>query len=45
MGIYMKLKVAVCDDEQNQTEYIASLVSEWGAHAGLLVLADCPRFV
>lgn len=32
----MKLKVAVCDDEQNQTEYIASLVSEWGAHAGHL---------
>lgn len=34
MGIYMKLKIAICDDEQNQTEYIASLVSAWGARDG-----------
>lgn len=27
----MKLKIAICDDEQSQTEYIASLVSAWGA--------------
>ncbi len=30
----MKLKLAICDDEQNQIEYIASLVSSWGANEG-----------
>ncbi len=27
----MKLKIAICDDEQNQIEYITSLVSSWSA--------------
>lgn len=27
----MKLKIAICDDEQNQIEYITSLVTSWGA--------------
>lgn len=27
----MKLKIAICDDEQSQIEYITSLVSLWGA--------------
>lgn len=30
----MKLKIAVCDDDQNQIEYIISLVSMWGAKEG-----------
>lgn len=29
--IYMKIKIAICDDEQNQIEYIISLVSSWSA--------------
>lgn len=32
--IHMKLKIAICDDEQNQIEYIASLVSSWSACEG-----------
>jgi len=30
----MKLKIAICDDEQEQIEYITSLVSFWGAKEG-----------
>ena len=30
----MKLKIAICDDEQNQIEYITSLVSSWSAGEG-----------
>jgi len=30
----MKLKIAICDDEQNQIEYITSLVSSWSVSAG-----------
>lgn len=30
----MKLKIAICDDEQNQIEYITSLVTSWGAREG-----------
>lgn len=30
----MKLKIAICDDEQSQIEYITSLVSFWGAKEG-----------
>ena len=30
----MKLKIAICDDEQNQIEYITSLVSFWGVKEG-----------
>lgn len=30
----MKLKIAICDDEQNQIEYITSLVSSWSASMG-----------
>ena len=30
----MKQKIAICDDEQNQIEYISSLVSLWGAKEG-----------
>ncbi len=32
--ITTKYKIAICDDEQNQIEYIASLVSSWSADAG-----------
>lgn len=30
----MKYKIAICDDEQNQIEYITSIVASWSAHAG-----------
>ena len=30
----MKYKIAVCDDEQNQIEYITSIVTAWSAHEG-----------
>lgn len=30
----MKYKIAVCDDEQSQMEWIAALVKEWGSRAG-----------
>lgn len=30
----MKLKIAICDDEQNQIEYITSLVTLWSAKEG-----------
>lgn len=30
----MKLKIAICDDEQNQIEYITSVVTSWGDHEG-----------
>ncbi len=30
----MKLKIAICDDEQNQIEYITSLVSSWSVREG-----------
>ena len=30
----MKLNSAVCDDEQNQIEYITSLVLSWSAREG-----------
>lgn len=30
----MKYKIAICDDEQEQTEYIASIVTSWSAHEG-----------
>lgn len=30
----MKYKIAICDDEQNQIEYITSIVTSWSAHAG-----------
>ena len=30
----MKFKLAICDDEQSQIEYVASLVSLWGANEG-----------
>ena len=30
----MKLKIAVCDDEQNQIQYITSLVTSWSAREG-----------
>lgn len=27
--IHMKLKIAICDDEQNQIEYLSGVVSTW----------------
>lgn len=30
----MKFKIAICDDEQNQIDYMASIVASWSAHAG-----------
>lgn len=30
----MKYKIAICDDEQDQLEYISSLVSTWSRHKG-----------
>ena len=30
----MKYKISICDDEQNQIEYITSIVSSWSAHEG-----------
>lgn len=30
----MKYKIAICDDEQNQIEYIASIVTSWSAREG-----------
>ena len=30
----MKYKIASCDDEQNQIEYITSIVASWSAHEG-----------
>lgn len=30
----MKLKIAICDDEQNQIEYIESVLSTWGRESG-----------
>ncbi len=30
----MKYKIAICDDEQNQIEYIASIVASWSANEG-----------
>lgn len=30
----MKYKIAICDDEQNQIEYITSIVTVWSAHTG-----------
>ena len=32
--IDMKYKIAICDDEQDQIEYISSLVSMWGKQKG-----------
>ncbi len=28
------MKIAICDDEQNQIEYITSIVASWSAHEG-----------
>lgn len=30
----MKYRIAICDDEQNQIEYIASIVTSWSNHKG-----------
>lgn len=30
----MKYKIAICDDEQNQIEYITSIVASWSVHEG-----------
>lgn len=30
----MKYKIAICDDEQNQIEYISSIVASWSDHEG-----------
>ena len=30
----MKFKIAICDDEQNQIDYMASIVASRSAHAG-----------
>ena len=30
----MKYSIAICDDEQNQIEYITSIVASWSAHEG-----------
>lgn len=30
----MKYKIAICDDEQNQIEYITSIVASWSTHKG-----------
>ncbi len=30
----MKYKIAICDDEQNQIEYITSIVASWSTHEG-----------
>lgn len=30
----MKFKIAICDDEQNQIDYMASIVASWSAHTG-----------
>ena len=30
----MKYKIAICDDEQNQIEYITSIAASWSAHEG-----------
>ncbi len=32
--ITMKYKIVICDDEQNQMEYITSIVTSWSAHEG-----------
>ena len=36
----MILKLAICDDEQNQIEYVASLVLSWGANEGHTCVID-----
>ena len=33
-GQSMKLKIAICDDEQNQIEYLTSIVSAWSKENG-----------
>lgn len=30
----MKYRIAICDDEQNQIEYITSIAASWSAHEG-----------
>lgn len=30
----MKYRIAICDDEQNQIEYITLIVALWSAHEG-----------
>ena len=30
----MKYRIAICDDEQNQIEYITSIVTSWSNHKG-----------
>lgn len=34
MVMTMKYKIAICDDEQNQIEYITSIAASWSAHEG-----------
>ncbi|MCI8748369.1 MAG: response regulator transcription factor [Lachnospiraceae bacterium] len=33
----MKYNIAICDDEQNQIEYLSALVNQWALHAGKIV--------
>ena len=30
----VRMQIAICDDEQNQIDYMASIVASWSAHAG-----------
>lgn len=37
----MRLSIAVCDDENAQTEYLTALVNEWAAAGGHTVRVRC----
>ena len=30
----VRMQIAICDDEQNQIDYMSSIVASWSAHAG-----------
>ena len=36
----MKISIAVCDDEQQQTEYIKSLVKKWADENNISITID-----
>ena len=39
----MKFRFAVCDDEQNQTEYLKAEVTKWASQSGnLCEIRTCP---
>ena len=37
----MKLKIAICDDEQNQIEYLSGVVSDWARKNRHIVEVKC----